>query len=110
MLADVGGLQRALISGISILLSVLNYNFLDGYLVSRLFKTDSIALTAYSMCEGIQVYCIGLLPRKLVCCKKKSKQVAMEKARAALRKEVDIVRLIRSRRFFHMAFKHLLDP
>ena len=53
MLADVGGLQRALISGISILLSVLNYNFLDGYLVTRLFKTDSIALTAYSMCESI---------------------------------------------------------
>ena len=34
----------------------------------------------------------------------------MEKAREALEKEVDIVRLVRSRRFVHMALKHLLDP
>ena len=34
----------------------------------------------------------------------------MDKARAALEKEVEIIKLIRSRRFIHMALKHLLDP
>ena len=34
----------------------------------------------------------------------------MRKAREALEKEVDILRLIRSRRFVHMALKQLLDP
>ena len=34
----------------------------------------------------------------------------MEKARGVLEKEVDIIKLIRSRRFVHMALKHILDP
>ena len=34
----------------------------------------------------------------------------METARKALAKEVDIIRLIRSRRFVNKALKHLLDP
>ena len=34
----------------------------------------------------------------------------MEKAHEALQKEVDIIKLIQSRRFMHMALKHLLDP
>ena len=34
----------------------------------------------------------------------------MEQARAALEKEVDIIKMIRRRRFTHLALKHLLDP
>ena len=34
----------------------------------------------------------------------------MDRAREALEQEVDIIKLIRSRRFVHMALKHLLDP
>ena len=34
----------------------------------------------------------------------------MEQARKALEKEVDVIRLIRSRRYFNLALKHLLDP
>ena len=34
----------------------------------------------------------------------------MDQARASLDKEVDIIKLIRSRRFVHNALKHLLDP
>ena len=33
----------------------------------------------------------------------------MEKARAALQKELTFTKIIRSRRFVHMALKHLLD-
>ena len=57
-----------------------------------------------------EFYTSKILPRKLVCCSKKRKQVAMEKARASLNKEVDIIKLIRSRRFVHAALKQLLDP
>ena len=34
----------------------------------------------------------------------------MEKARTALENETDIIKMIRSRRFVHMALKQLLDP
>ena len=34
----------------------------------------------------------------------------MEKAREALMKEIEVIKLIRSRRFVHMALKHLLGP
>ena len=34
----------------------------------------------------------------------------MERARAALEKEVDVIQMIRTRRFVLMALKHLLDP
>ena len=37
--ADVGGLQSFLISGIQILLYILNYDQLNSYLVSKLFKS-----------------------------------------------------------------------
>ena len=46
VLSDVGGLQSILISAISLLLSFLNYNQLDNYLVSKLFKSESVALVA----------------------------------------------------------------
>ena len=45
ILADVGGLQGFLVSGIAGLLSVLNHNYLDNYLVSRLFTYKSAKLT-----------------------------------------------------------------
>ena len=38
ILADVGGLQGILISGIALLLNIWNFNYLDNYLVSKLFK------------------------------------------------------------------------
>ena len=34
----------------------------------------------------------------------------MNEARKALEKEVDILEMIKSRRFIHMALRHLLDP
>ena len=40
ILSDVGGLQGALVSGISFILSILNYKNLDNYMVSKLFKSE----------------------------------------------------------------------
>ena len=38
ILSDVEGIQGILISGFSVFVSIWNYNYLDSYLVSRLFK------------------------------------------------------------------------
>lgn len=38
LLSDVGGMQSILVSGFAIVLAVLNYNYFDTYLASRLFK------------------------------------------------------------------------
>ena len=110
VLSDVGGMQGFLISGTSLLLSILNYNQLDNYLVSKLFRSESVTLIA-SQKENILDFCLSkLIPSKLVCCRKKRKQIVMERARAALEKEVDVIQMIRTRRFVLMALKHLLDP
>ena len=40
--------------------------------------------------------CIQMcLPKKLVCCPKKRKMIAMDKARETLEKEVDVIKLIK---------------
>ena len=46
----------------------------------------------------------------MICCHYSRKQIALKEARASLEKEVDVLKLIRSRRFVHLALKHLLDP
>ena len=98
-LSDVGGLQGILISAVSVTLSILNHNYLDNYLVSKLYKSDSIALMASST-DSIREFCFSnCMLRRLSCCRKKRKQVAIEHARSSLEKEIDIVKLIRSQRF-----------
>ena len=46
LLSDIGGLQRALFSGVTIFLSIVNHNQLNDYLASKLFKSDHTTLTA----------------------------------------------------------------
>ena len=112
LLSDVGGLQGILTSGIYIILGILNHNHLSNYLVSRLFKSSETHrhLTTSST-ESMKNFCLSkCLPRKLACCSRERKQRVMEQALAALEKEVQVINLIRSRRFVHRALKHLLDP
>ena len=45
----------------------------------------------------------------MVCCKQGRYHEALEKAREVLEKEIDLIRLIRSRRYIHLGLKHLLD-
>ena len=73
VLSDVGGLQGILISGMSLILSLLNHKFLDNYLISKLFQFEASALKA-SQTESIKEFCLSkCIPRKLVCCSKKNK-------------------------------------
>ena len=39
-ISDIGGIQGILISFIAIILSLWNYNYLDNYMVSMLYKID----------------------------------------------------------------------
>ena len=41
VLSDVGGLQGILISASSLVLGILNYQYLEGFLVSKLFKSKA---------------------------------------------------------------------
>ena len=115
LLSDVGGLQGILIYAISLLLSILNHNHLENYMASKLFREKSsgegsIALTATDKWGIISFFTEKVLPRKMTCCHQSRRQIALKKARASLIKEVDVLKLIRSRRFVHLALKHLLDP
>ena len=38
LFSDVGGLRAALLAGISFLLKIWNFNYLDSYMASKLFK------------------------------------------------------------------------
>ena len=38
LFSDVGGLRAALLAGISFWLKIWNFNYLDSYLASKLFK------------------------------------------------------------------------
>ena len=41
LLADVGGIQGLLISGVAMFMAFWNYNYFDNYMASRLYKTYS---------------------------------------------------------------------
>ena len=61
--------------------------------------------------ENLKLYCIEkIISRRLACCHQQRKQAALDKAHAALAKELHVIKLIRSRRYFHLALKHLLGP
>ena len=73
ILSDVGGLQGILVSVIFLFLSVLNHNDLDNYLVSKLFKSETVSMAA-SQTESIKEFCRSkVLPNRLVCCAKRRK-------------------------------------
>ena len=50
-----------------------------------------------------------LVSCRVCCCKKNRKQIILHKSLKKLQKEVDVIKLIRSKRFVHLALKHLLD-
>ena len=71
VLADVGGLLSILISGVSFTLSIFNYNYLENYLVHKLFKSKAVYLMT-TQSEMIKEFCLSnCLLRKLACCCRK---------------------------------------
>lgn len=114
VLSDIGGFLGFLTASINFLLSILNYQHLDNYLVTRLFTAkagSSLAQFEFHSWDNLKYFCIdNILPAKLVCCSKTRKEEAIQKARATLEKEKDVVKLIKFRRFVKLALEQLLQP
>ena len=68
ILSDVGGLQGILISGIGFILSIFNYNYLENYLVYKLFKSKAVSLMTTQSEMIKECYLSNCLLSKLACC------------------------------------------
>ena len=84
---------------------------MENYLVSALFKAKTSNKDANSTLatpnSNLKEFCFDrILPTN---CRKQKRLRIMEKARYTLEKEVDIIKMIQSRRYLHLALKNLLD-
>ena len=53
-------------------------------------------------------YLVDLLPSCLLCCRKTRRWRGIDKARKILDAELNIIDIVKSRRYFHLALTHLL--
>ena len=62
-----------------------------------------------SKLRNLRDYMIDSLPNRLKCCKETRQERAIKKAITEMDKEIDIIEMIKSRRFFKMAIRKLLS-
>ena len=119
VLADIGGIQSILVSGIAIFFSVWNYGHFDNNMTTKLFKikdepaktsTSSSTIRPSKFFNFAECLFDSMIPTKLRCrcCRKSRKMRGIEKAREKLAKEVNIINIVKSRRLFFQALKLLL--
>ena len=127
VLSDVGGIQGLLLSFFSALLGFLNYGLFDSQLTSRLFrlKNSSISskeaarVSVLKTTDPIEVqrccntcsFCQDKLPAKcrVMCCIKSRSKKGLDKAIQKLDNETNIIKIVKSRRYFKAALKMLLS-
>ena len=92
-------------------------------MASKLYKVKKPAYEAEKMksyfnrstffkpakCRNLRYYMIDCLPSRLVCCAETRQDRAIKKAITEMDKEIDIIEMIKSRRFFKMAIHKLLS-
>ena len=118
LLSDVGGISGLLFSGAALLLSILNHNYFDNYMVSKLYKlrtsqrntVEDSYLVKPSRWSGTADFCISVFRS---CCTKGSSRSyrhrqALQNARKQFEQETDIVNIIQSRRLLKNALNLLL--
>ena len=124
-LSDIGGMQGMLISGVGYIIAIWNFNMFDNHMVTRLFKmkrpeTDDNDEKSWGEKSEFMspriLYnpkdCIRDLCPTFVCSrimKSNRRERAFENARDALEKEINIIEIIKSRRYFNGALKQLLS-
>ena len=125
VLGDIGGFMSIFVSGLSFLIALWNYNNYEYHFLTNFFKKKALKTTANNKVHAsvnsienfepkhicnIQEYLLYLMPclRKLSCCRYNSKQAALEKARQALNKEVNIIEIIKLLRYLKLAMKKVL--
>ena len=121
-ISDIGGIQGILISAVAIVVSYWNYNYLENFMVSKLFriekkdagnevyddpddKYDNFRLSALS---GLRDVLCDSLPSCFQCCRNSRNDRGLALGRAKLEKESNIITILQSRRYFNAALKQLL--
>ena len=119
MLSDVGGLSGIFFSVFTVFMAVWNFNSFDNYMVTHLFKAkfeesqiDSKSSKTKDQgqsqsefypsnrCPNFKDYFLSCVPSCLLCCKQSRREKAFTKARDKLEKEMNIIELIKSQRYF----------
>ena len=122
LLGDIGGVQAILISLIQFILFFLNYHHFDQFMASKLFKIkkpedeEQKSKTYFerstffkpSKLRNLRDYMIDSLPKRLKRCKETRQERAIKKAITQMDQEIDIIEIIKSTRFFHLAIRKLL--
>ena len=115
MLSDVGGLSGMFTSIFFVFMNVWNFNQLDDYMVSRLFKSkpgekkfQAEPLPAKTCCN-LKDFLRSWTPNCLLCCKLNRREKAFAKARDKLESELNVIELIKSMRYFAKALKTLIS-
>ena len=118
LLSDVGGLSGILVTIMTLIMTIWNYNSFDDLMVASLFNIKSEA--SYddglrSEPEQIKVshtphckeFLLSLLPGRSKCCRKR-KEHAMHQARDKLAEETNIIEIVQSWRYMKSALEQLM--
>ena len=128
-LSDLGGMEAFLYSIFSVVLSFLNYDHFNRHMASRLYKLKSdinvhdqniraskqlqkehqaAKFIKTSEIGNFKAFFIDCMPGKLTCCKRSRYERGLMKAERQMSHEINIINIIKSRRFFKTAFQFLL--
>ena len=121
-LSDIGGIQGIFISALAIFISLCNYNYLDNFLSSKLYKIEKANSSSFDSaedrtesmsinpCSGLRDAICDKIPDCLVRCKPRSSHNdrGLELGRAKLEKEANIVSMITKMRYFDAALSTIL--
>ena len=122
LISDVGGFNGALILLLALLSQIWNFNNFDNFMVTRLFKimkpkkkidenlkffeqSDYIVADKYPyFLECFRSFA----PKKCHFCKLTRREKALLKARDKLDKEINIIEIVKSWRYYEQAIRYLL--
>ena len=126
LLSDIGGFTSIFISGLSFLITIWNYKNFEYHFLTNFFKkkvtktnkqlkvnsenkSNNENFASGKICN-LKEYLLELIPSltKVSCCRRNSKHAAIEKARIALNKEVNIIEIIRVLRYLKHAMRQVL--
>ena len=123
LISDVGGFTSALLVMLALTAQTWNFNNLDNFMVSRLFKIkktkEEIAEHPEEFFNQSDFIRVGnfpyfkewfkrMIPKKCWFCKQSRREIALKLARDKLDKEINIIEMVKSWRYYEQAFKYLL--
>ena len=123
LLGDIGGIQAILISFFQFILFFTNYHHFDSFMASHLYKIkkpedeEQKSKTHFERsdffkpgkCRNLCNYMQDSLPNWLKCCKETRQERAIKKAITEMDKEINIIDIVKSRRFTNLALRKLLS-